>query len=356
MANTQDKIISPFTDVPYMELSDPSEEQEGMYRGVKELQIGQGSNVLRADQQGLWLGAARFEDAPFRVDMEGNITATSLDLSNFLEIGEALGDIGAGNITSTYIANGAIVTGKLAAQAVTAAKIDVTDLFAQTITATGSITGLTLTGGIVRTASSGSRAQLNGATNSLQVYNGSTMRMQLAGEVLLFYNSSGTTTGSLYAGATGMLISADSGNLVLSTASSSKDVAIAISSSVVALFTNTVIGFDRDLDMGGNDITSIGSLGLSGGLTLGGNLNMGGYDIVSLDDITCDDINADTLNASLLQLSGGGYIDNARAFYFETGRSTNPSVSGEIRYYDSGTKGFRGYVNGFRGQFDLTAT
>ena len=44
------------------------------------------------------------------------------------------------------IVDGAITTNKLAAQAVTAAKINVKDLFAQDITATGTIRGVTLQG------------------------------------------------------------------------------------------------------------------------------------------------------------------------------------------------------------------
>ena len=49
-----------------------------------------------------------------------------------------------GAITALKIASGSITTDKLAAQAVTAAKINVKDLFAQDITATGTIRGVTL--------------------------------------------------------------------------------------------------------------------------------------------------------------------------------------------------------------------
>lgn len=51
-----------------------------------------------------------------------------------------------GAITASKIASGSITTDKLAAQAVTAAKINVKDLFAQDITATGTIRGVTLRG------------------------------------------------------------------------------------------------------------------------------------------------------------------------------------------------------------------
>lgn len=51
-----------------------------------------------------------------------------------------------GAITASKIASGSVTTDKLAAQAVTAAKINVKDLFAQDITATGTIRGVTLQG------------------------------------------------------------------------------------------------------------------------------------------------------------------------------------------------------------------
>jgi len=50
-------------------------------RGVKELQVGAGNTVFRADQSGIWLGNAYFADAPFKVDMDGNVTASSLGIT-----------------------------------------------------------------------------------------------------------------------------------------------------------------------------------------------------------------------------------------------------------------------------------
>lgn len=55
-------------------------------------------------------------------------------------------ELAASAITADKIASNAITTDKLAANSVTAAKINVNDLFAQNITATGSISGVTLTG------------------------------------------------------------------------------------------------------------------------------------------------------------------------------------------------------------------
>lgn len=41
------------------------------------MQIGAGTKLFRADHNGIWLGAAQFADAPFRVDMQGNVYITS---------------------------------------------------------------------------------------------------------------------------------------------------------------------------------------------------------------------------------------------------------------------------------------
>ncbi len=45
---------------------------------------GYGNKVFGQSSQGIWLGSADFPDAPFKVDMEGNVTASSLDLSAYL--------------------------------------------------------------------------------------------------------------------------------------------------------------------------------------------------------------------------------------------------------------------------------
>ena len=44
---------------------------------VKTLQIGTGAQAWHADQQGQWMGAEEFADAPFSVDMDGNLIASS---------------------------------------------------------------------------------------------------------------------------------------------------------------------------------------------------------------------------------------------------------------------------------------
>jgi len=43
-----------------------------------------------------------------------------------------------------------------------------------------------------------------------------------------------------------------------------------------------------------------------------------------------------------------------KSLRFDIGGASNPTTSGQMMYYDGSSKGFRGYVNGFTGQFDLS--
>jgi hypothetical protein len=48
---------------------------------LQALQVGFGTQGMRVDQSGLWLGAKKFADAPFSVNMAGHIIASSADFS-----------------------------------------------------------------------------------------------------------------------------------------------------------------------------------------------------------------------------------------------------------------------------------
>lgn len=52
-----------------------------VFRDVQEMQVGAGATVFRSNQSGIWLGAKVFSNAPFRVDMNGNVTASSLGIT-----------------------------------------------------------------------------------------------------------------------------------------------------------------------------------------------------------------------------------------------------------------------------------
>lgn len=69
-----------------MDLPEPAQAQGKAYgkqllKLLWSLLIGGGTTVFGADISGIWLGAKRWVDAPFRVDMNGNLTATSVNIS-----------------------------------------------------------------------------------------------------------------------------------------------------------------------------------------------------------------------------------------------------------------------------------
>lgn len=74
--------VSPWTEIPYipLEQSDPTRGGQ-FFSDAREINIGDGgNNVFRVDRQGMWLGAALYEDAPFKVSMLGAVVAESLEI------------------------------------------------------------------------------------------------------------------------------------------------------------------------------------------------------------------------------------------------------------------------------------
>ena len=74
---------------------------------MKILSVGSGSKVFRVDEQGMWLGAEKFQNAPFRVDMQGNLYASSATIGNYLSkagLNQILtGSIYVGNPNGGYV-------------------------------------------------------------------------------------------------------------------------------------------------------------------------------------------------------------------------------------------------------------
>ena len=107
--------------------------------------------------------------------------------------------IDSNSITADKIASNAIVTRHIQAGAITANKLDVQTLSAisanlGTITA-GNITGVTITGGTLRTDSGNNRIELS--NNLLRSYSGGVRRVQLDYNSLDFYNSDGSKGGEI---------------------------------------------------------------------------------------------------------------------------------------------------------------
>jgi len=74
-------LINPFTNIrPQVQTSIQEYVRygRGYLNNVNEIRMGTGTKAFKGDKQGIWLGANKFENAPFSVDMGGNIVASSL--------------------------------------------------------------------------------------------------------------------------------------------------------------------------------------------------------------------------------------------------------------------------------------
>lgn len=222
---------------------------------VQSLQVGFGSKVLRVDRDGLWLGSDHFADAPFRVDMQGNITASSLSLP-YVPIGGALSDVGVGNITGTYIANGAITTAKLTATA---------------------IDGMTITGALVRTSSSSTRVELSSSSNALRVLKSGTLRVSLDDDDLSFYNTSGSLLGYITTpNTTNFTIASTNGNfLVINSEGTAYGVIMRVNGGDRFFVANTQNVSYVNLNMNANLLTSVWGIRFSSRNIGSGSLNSG---------------------------------------------------------------------------------
>lgn len=54
---------------------------------TKEITVGSGNTIFRVNNSGLWLGNSVFDSAPFRVDMNGNLTANDMTANNLVITG-----------------------------------------------------------------------------------------------------------------------------------------------------------------------------------------------------------------------------------------------------------------------------
>ncbi|PIR59562.1 MAG: hypothetical protein COU68_04915 [Candidatus Pacebacteria bacterium CG10_big_fil_rev_8_21_14_0_10_45_6] len=188
------KNPQPYINIPYLPLENQEQDTRHgahFFRNVKQLQVGFGAKVFRVDRDGMWAGAENFASAPWRVDWDGNMTANSVTLTGYLAIGEALGDtqtsIGAGGLSAISANIGAITA--------------------------GSITGITITGGTVRTSSGSTRVEMNGTDNSIYHYQSGVLRTAIGDGIIAFFRpSDGVSSGSVYGSSTSLDI--DAGNMV----------------------------------------------------------------------------------------------------------------------------------------------
>lgn len=74
-----------FVDIPYVDPAMPATTAgevktyaSQFFNTLEDLQIGVGATAFKVDKSGMWLGGNLFSEAPFRVDMLGNVTANSI--------------------------------------------------------------------------------------------------------------------------------------------------------------------------------------------------------------------------------------------------------------------------------------
>jgi len=136
------------------------------------LTIGSGNNVVKADgSSGLWVGNSTFGSAPFRVSLAGALTASSATIT--------------GAITATTLT--ATGTGQISGW-----EIDSNNLTA-------------VSGGVIRTASSGQRTELSSANGLLQYDGSNNFRIQISGE-FIDLSAAGGDSGSIGSTVVGELI------------------------------------------------------------------------------------------------------------------------------------------------------
>ena len=239
-------------------------------------------------------------------------------------------------VGNAQIDNGAVEDAKLGTTVIVGGYIKTSLLTADNIQAG------TLTGRTVRTASSGTRVELNGSSNKILIYNGSTLRAQGYESGWTYYNSSGDAIGNIFA---------DGSDFLIKGASSSSDIFLSRGSSgTVTMGT----GSTPELTWDGDDFypLSDGSKGLG----------TSGYhwDVLYADYITGDNwISMGTYVRSGTYMDVGTYLDvngghiTIAGNYFMRLKSmtgaTAAGVSGAqngAMYYRSDVGDIRVYVGG----------
>ena len=148
MINMTDKEVNIFkdNDIPFADflVENGSRFGSDIIIGLKELQAGSGDTSFNVNESGIWLGAKKFVDAPFSVDMNGQVVASSLIISGFVPTGGAAADI---NDNTTEINGGKIVTGSINASKITTGTLTADMISSGTLTVDSGLVGITVKSG-----------------------------------------------------------------------------------------------------------------------------------------------------------------------------------------------------------------
>lgn len=121
--------------------------------------------------------AAGFTAAVPAMDITGQITHEQIVTPSLAALSANLGTVTAGILTADVSYLGAVSAGQISATQLSAISANL-----GTITA-GAVTGITFTGGILRTAASGRRIEILGSDNRLTVYNSSGLPVAWIGDL-----------------------------------------------------------------------------------------------------------------------------------------------------------------------------
>ena len=163
--------------------------------------VGSGDSVFKIGDEGIWLGDADYDSAPFRVSMDGAIAGSNFSLTNingdlddindgdtYARVVKANLDTSAKEILSdfTFGESGALkmiadadnglwlsptgILGKSGGNTTFSIGTDGSAVFKGSIQSGSTITGTTITAGTFQTDSSGQRILLQGSDNTLRFY------------------------------------------------------------------------------------------------------------------------------------------------------------------------------------------
>jgi hypothetical protein len=145
------------------------------FRNLKELFIGAKDYFFGVNEQGLWLGNQKFEDAPFKVDMGGNVVGIGFD-------GQT--------VTGATLVGGVIEGGEIIG---------------------AEIIGGTVTGSVVRTTTGPNRVELNQENElgfpqeGLYIYNNGNISFAITQNTFFFYDNDGNLKAIIQMGSAGVL-------------------------------------------------------------------------------------------------------------------------------------------------------
>lgn len=163
-----------------------------------------GTNAWHVDSSGnMWWGNyASYATATYKISVAGVANLSGLVVGTNVELGIAQDSAG----VTTIIGN-TVTTGYINALAITVLGA---------VTA-GSLSGITVTGGTIQTATSGQRVVILGSNNTLSFYDSTgTLRSKLEGSGLSFYDSTGALSGTIIGSTGGIVtITPNAGALVL---------------------------------------------------------------------------------------------------------------------------------------------